>query len=74
MAGGFGACRTQPALCNRRAFSLPASLTKAALGWRAPGGSVEAIEPPVGGTPMKTPAPSGVQSEQGATVTREARW
>ena len=62
--------RTQPALCNRRAFSLPASLTKAALGWRAPGGSVEAIEPPVGGTPMKTPARCGLHPNQGAAVTQ----
>jgi hypothetical protein len=35
------------------------------------GDPVEAIEPPVyGGTPMKTPAPSGLHPNQGAAVTQ----
>ena len=33
---------------------------------------IEAIEPPVGGTPMKTPAPSGLHANQGAAVTQES--
>ena len=55
--------RTQPALCNRRAFSLPPSLTQAAPGWRAPGNSVEAIEPPVWGHPNETPGTQRSTSE-----------
>ena len=54
---------TQPALCNRRAFSLPPSLTQAAPGWRAPGNSVEAIEPPVWGHPNETPGTQRSTSE-----------
>jgi hypothetical protein len=52
-------------------FFFAAKPDKGRTGMDGAGDPVEAIEPPVcGGTPMKTPAPSGLHPNQGAAVTQ----